>query len=309
MSQPPPLVSPPPLGPGNPIVAPRTSGLAIASLICGILPVPLIGGILAIVFSIKARREIARSQGTLTGQGLALAGMICGIIIGGISLIAMLAGIAMPVIIAQQKKGDRMVALVNAKSIGLALCNFEQEYGTFPSMGADGTASQVQENNPNSGYTFGSQFSNDYFRQLIASGQTDSERIFYAKAPYTKKPDNNLNGDQCLAAGEVGFSYLTATGNESLSSAGNPQRPLIVAATLNTQADGSFDPHVFSGTAVVLRIDQSATTMMIRKSDKKLLIDKDHTLLETGDDTIWGTQETPVIHPPLPLPRTTHLAR
>jgi hypothetical protein len=37
---------------------------------------------------------------------------------------------------------------------------------------------------------------------------------------------------------------------------------------------------------------------MIRRTDKMLPIDMRHTLLETGPDTVWGTAETPVIHPP-----------
>ena len=162
-----------------------------------------------------------------------------------IAIIATLAGVGVPVIIAQQKKGARSEAVANAKSIGLAMFNFEQDYGTFPSTGDGGTSTQVAENNPSSGYTFGSQNSNDYFRQLIAAGHADSERVFYAKAPYTKKPDNNLKGDKALAAGEVGFAYVMASETEPVPSSGNSGRPLVVAAVYNGTTDGSFDPDVY----------------------------------------------------------------
>ena len=63
----------------------RTSGKAIASLVCGILSnlMPVIGivlGIIGIVFGVRAKKEIQHSNGTLTGDGMATAGFICGIV-------------------------------------------------------------------------------------------------------------------------------------------------------------------------------------------------------------------------------------
>src|ERR1700733_12097238 len=57
----------------------RTNGLAIASLVLS-LPVFLIGPILAIIFGVRARRQIRESGGSESGDGLALAGMIIGIV-------------------------------------------------------------------------------------------------------------------------------------------------------------------------------------------------------------------------------------
>jgi len=69
---------------GVPHPQPRIHELAIASIVCGGASImnPFIGwilGIVAIVFWVKARDAIAASKGALTGGGLALAGMICGI--------------------------------------------------------------------------------------------------------------------------------------------------------------------------------------------------------------------------------------
>jgi hypothetical protein len=59
----------------------KTNGLAIASLVCGIVAAMfaslLIGG-LAVVFGAVARRKISRSNGGLKGNGMALAGIILG---------------------------------------------------------------------------------------------------------------------------------------------------------------------------------------------------------------------------------------
>lgn len=68
----------PPSNPYAPIyVERRTNGYAIASLVLGIVNM-LIGSILALVFGYKAIREIDESQGTQTGRGLAIAGVVLG---------------------------------------------------------------------------------------------------------------------------------------------------------------------------------------------------------------------------------------
>ena len=276
--------------PPEPPVKPKTSGLAVASLICGILPIPLLGSLAAIILSIKAKREIERSQGTLTGNGLADVGFYCGVLFG----LFVLAGFILPVFLASAKKGSRTEALANAKSIGLALYNFEQDYGSYPS--AD-TAKEVMNNNPDSGLTFGSEYSNDYFRQLIAAGYLDSEKTFYAKTPYTRKPDNVMKGSQCLAAGEVGFGYIMASATEALPSKGNSARPIVVSPLFNASTDGTFDSFDHEGKGVVQRLDNSGAVESIRKSDKKMLIGGGKTLLDSGEGTVWGDVK-PVIRAP-----------
>ena len=78
-----------------------TNGLAIASLVLGIIGLPTfcwyVPGILAVVFGHLARQQIRRSKGT--GEGLALAGLIMGYISIGLGtaylifiVIAMTAG-------------------------------------------------------------------------------------------------------------------------------------------------------------------------------------------------------------------------
>ncbi|MHB8646518.1 MAG: DUF4190 domain-containing protein [Thermomicrobiales bacterium] len=68
---------------GQAIGVPRTSGFAIASLLCSIASwflIPFFGGVLGVIFGHIARREIRRSQGWMSGDGLALAGLIIGYI-------------------------------------------------------------------------------------------------------------------------------------------------------------------------------------------------------------------------------------
>ena len=72
----------------------KTSGKAIASLILGILFIYGIGSILALVLGHWALNEIDASDGTLTGRGMAMAGVILGYIGLVLSLIFWV-GIAM----------------------------------------------------------------------------------------------------------------------------------------------------------------------------------------------------------------------
>ncbi len=59
----------------------RTSNLAILALVLGIVSwifLPFVGGIGAVITGHLGRREIRESQGQLTGEGLATAGLVLG---------------------------------------------------------------------------------------------------------------------------------------------------------------------------------------------------------------------------------------
>jgi len=58
----------------------KTNGMAVASLVLGIVWVAGIGAVLAVIFGFVSRKKIAASQGQETGGGLAIAGIVLGII-------------------------------------------------------------------------------------------------------------------------------------------------------------------------------------------------------------------------------------
>lgn len=93
---------PPPAAPMGYQVPPpqKSTGLAIGSLICGIasiavfciwwLSIPL--GVIAVVLAVMARKAIAR--GEASGDGMAKAGLICGIVGAALSILVTLLALA-----------------------------------------------------------------------------------------------------------------------------------------------------------------------------------------------------------------------
>lgn len=79
----------------RPSAALQTSGLAIASLVSGIAGwtiLPLLGSVLAIFLGYAARKEIRRNPDRLTGEGLAVAGLVLGWIMVGITVLGLCLG-------------------------------------------------------------------------------------------------------------------------------------------------------------------------------------------------------------------------
>jgi len=88
-------VPPPPPPVVDYSTAVQTSGMAIASLVMGIAGwtlLPLVGSILAIVFGYAARRDIRRRPDELTGEGMAVAGLVLGWIMVGLSVVGLCLG-------------------------------------------------------------------------------------------------------------------------------------------------------------------------------------------------------------------------
>lgn len=67
-------------GPGSGGSTPqrKTNGLAVASLVLGILWVCGVGSILALIFGYMGKKQIDESQGQQEGRGMAIAGIVLG---------------------------------------------------------------------------------------------------------------------------------------------------------------------------------------------------------------------------------------
>lgn len=207
-----------------------------------------------------------------------------------IVIIAALAGLTAPMVIRQRKKADQTEAVNNARQVGLALFEFETEYGTFPDDSTADAVALATDTTKVSGNT-----ANDRFRQLIRAGIAQSEPMFYSKTSYTKKPDGVFNTDTtALANGEVGFGIMVKADNTGLSAAGNPSRPVVMTPFATGLTGEKFDFDIYDGKAVILKLDNSVTSIPIIKTSGLVKI-SGKGLTETGDTTVWGTDTTPQI--------------
>jgi len=259
------------LPPGFP-EQPETSKLAIWSLVLALAGFILVGltSLPAVVCGHLALSGIKKSNGRQTGQGLAIAGLICGYLMSVVFVIAILAGLTAPMVIRHKKKADQVEAIGNAKQISLAMMQFEADYGTYPS---DATAEIVAEESNTERETGTS--SNAYFRQVIRSGILESEYPFYSRASGVRKPDNLFDGDMALEPGECGFAYVS-----NLDPKGSTSRPLAMAPFVPGTTD--FDPMPYNGKAVISWTDGSVRSLPIDRNTRQVifegrnLLDPDH---------------------------------
>jgi len=129
--QPPSPISPAaPQPPGAP--PPETSGMAVGSLICGILFVFFPAAITAVVLGHISRSEIRRSAGRLKGDGMALAGLILGYV--GISVIPILiiAAIALPNLLRSRIVANEASAVGSLRALNTAAVTFSTQCGGYP---------------------------------------------------------------------------------------------------------------------------------------------------------------------------------
>ncbi len=206
-----------------------------------------------------------------------------------IVIIASLAGLTAPMVIRQRKKADQTEATNNARQIGLALFEFETEYGSYPDNATQPEVGTVP-------ITPASTITNaeDAFHQLFAAGMTQSEDMFYAKVNGAVKPDGDTStAAKTLEAGENGFNYIMSdVAGEALSTGGNPSRLIVATPMIDTT---NFDTGPFDGKAVFLKLDNSVSSTRIVSSAGDPTKGTITELSDTSATSVWQGKQPTVI--------------
>ena len=111
-----------------------TNGLAIASLVLSIFWLGGLASVLAIIFGVVARRQIRLSGGRQGGDGIALAGLVIGIV----GLAAVVLFLSLTVAVTSSVNSVRRNAIAScqadAESVETALAAFRAENGQYPAI-------------------------------------------------------------------------------------------------------------------------------------------------------------------------------
>jgi len=98
---------------GQPLRPPHASGLAIASMVLGIIGVPLfvlvVPSLLAVIFGAVSLRQIKARPHELTGRGMAIAGIVTGATAFVIILLLIVLGAASPAVSQEPPAGTTSV--------------------------------------------------------------------------------------------------------------------------------------------------------------------------------------------------------
>jgi type II secretory pathway pseudopilin PulG len=120
-----------PTTPAAPVIPAKTSGKAIASLLCGLLFFIPFLFVVAIVLGHLALSEMKRSAGRLKGEGLAIAGLVLGygwVIF--IPIILIIAAIAIPNLLRARMAANESSAVASVRTITTAEISYSSEHPT-----------------------------------------------------------------------------------------------------------------------------------------------------------------------------------
>ena len=209
-----------------------------------------------------------------------------------ISIIAILAGIALPVFSEVQVKGAQANVLSNSKQVGLACRLWADDYnGTYPGYELDNnsklTSTQLSD-------------ANSVFAQLFEAGYMTTEKVFFcAKSKFTPVPPDEkfATTAEILKAGENHFAYVL--GHNTTSNANFP----LIADGFASEGQHTYDKDpekkggVWKGKkAIVVHCDNSAEIAIVNKNLKVSGNPQGDDLFATGV-TGWMGTSNKVVNP------------
>ena len=209
-----------------------------------------------------------------------------------IAIIAVLAGIATPLILKAQKAGARADTLNNAKSIAGGLIAFKTERGSFPSA----LTREQLEDEGNDNLPEGTD-ANAYLAQLIVTEVLDTEKPFHAAGMKNmiKGDDLTSTSEKLLARGENGFAYIMTEEEEAISDH-KSNAPIVIAPLEENSENPTFDDNPYAKYYVYGATDGSGQQAKVSKDGRAASRGRE-SIFQTGPDSFYG-DEIPVIKPP-----------
>jgi type II secretory pathway pseudopilin PulG len=176
----------------TPGMEPRTDGKAIGSLVCGLLAIPLfwlLVGIPAIILGHMSRSSIRKSMGRLTGEGIALTGLILGYLsVALLPVVLILAVIAIPSWLRSRQVANESAAIRNLRTITVAEANLESSNGRYGDLQALISARLVDQSfitGPKAGYYFRIETSGDDYTATATPATSNNGRYGYSSTSDT----------------------------------------------------------------------------------------------------------------------------
>ena len=191
-----------------------------------------------------------------------------------IAIIAILAGVGIPVMQGGIERANYNKAMQNARQIGIAMVGYASDHGgSFPGI----------EDEDGAAYSS----SNEVFRELFTT-YCDNEEIFIVEGSnYGWRVDNKIDTDgDILKPGENHFAVVAGLRMSSRST-----HPMIVDGTAGgstyTTREGSLGSRWKGEKAVVVRVDSSVGSVSLEGSGEARYIprtgDKNQNALEVND--------------------------
>jgi hypothetical protein len=168
-----------------------SSGLAIASLILGIISFgcAFLTGIPAAICGFIALRQISKSKGGIKGEGLAIAGLVTGLI-GMVFGTALLAAILLPAFSAARDSVKANQCMIRARKIGTGCRMYASDHGgKFPNSLEELVPDYVQDQSDLSdpGQKDKAEIGYFYYGSAHFQNEAGNKVLLASKALYRKK--------------------------------------------------------------------------------------------------------------------------
>ena len=224
----------------------KTSGMAIASLVCGILALCIaVPGLLGVIFGILALREINRSGGAIGGTGLAIGGLVTSAI--GVLVVGLVgASMLLPSLARAKGKASRIKCVNNLSSIGKATLGFSQDNGGHTPWNPAPNQS-LNHFGSEAGTFDGGASAGDIFGLAAMKSEVQTAKILVSPCDAARMADNEILQAEWASIDTKGGNPVTIGTSYIFCQGGDFQRAATVVALTRNLASNNIAAGGWSG--------------------------------------------------------------